>query len=498
MMSMNDSLACSSASWETLADPHNDVLLDSTLLIDVIRTATTLSPIAKIAELNEVCSDWYYWSSRALRQCTDLRLDVPCGNVTALVVQGSLMRSSQQAVQCVEYLLSRIDHLKQLSIYLSGPSIGMLNDVLDVLLNSDKVQLETIRVNGRRGGLRVERIGRLLNKCACTLRIAGKIGISEFEEALRQRPTLDLERLSLNNYDLFEESAGMSRMGTEMAAAFSRISATRSSFSLRVRHLSLSAVGGFNAAIHPYNDFIQTTKVQSLRVTQQSGGLFDGLGLLPSSPLNGVTSFEVDQFPNRCHAPSEIRTVFPSLKRLLVNSLLLPLRDLEHAFAVQSLRVTQQSGGLFDGLGLLPSSPLNGVTSFEVDQFPNRCHAPSEIRTVFPSLKRLLVNSLLLPLRDLEHAFAYAAEWLTTFADIELIGVHTAEVKHDYGDPQKADKIRCHLEDLKHCNARILVVSSENFSYPAQFVILNSAGTFRFTIRCLCDIWLLADIVDVL
>lgn len=51
-MSMNDSLACSSASWETLADPHNDVLLDSTLLIDVIRTATTLSPIAKIAELN--------------------------------------------------------------------------------------------------------------------------------------------------------------------------------------------------------------------------------------------------------------------------------------------------------------------------------------------------------------------------------------------------------------------------------------------------------------
>lgn len=41
-----------------------------------------------------------------------------------------------QAVQCVEYLLSRIDHLKQLSIYLSGPSIGMLNDVLDVLLNS--------------------------------------------------------------------------------------------------------------------------------------------------------------------------------------------------------------------------------------------------------------------------------------------------------------------------------------------------------------------------
>uniref|UniRef100_A0A915C2L0 F-box domain-containing protein n=1 Tax=Parascaris univalens TaxID=6257 RepID=A0A915C2L0_PARUN len=424
IMNMNDNLACSSASWETLADPQNDVLLDSTLLIDVVRTATTLSPIAKIAELNEVCSDWYFWSSRVLRQCTDLRLDVPCGNVTALVVQGSFMHSSQQAVQCVEYILSRIDHLKQLSIYLSGPSVGILNDVLDVLLNSDKVQLETIRVNGRRGGLRVERIGRLLNKCACTLRVVGKIGISEFEEALRQGPTLDLERLSLNNYDLFDESAGMSRMGTEMAAAFSRISATRSSFSLHVRHLSLSAVGGFNAAIQPYNDFIQTTEVQSLRVTQQSGGLFDGLGLLPSSPLNGVTSFEVDQFPNRCHAPSEIRTVFPSLKRLLV-------------------------------------------------------------------------NSLLLPLRDLEHAFAYAAEWLTTFADIELIGVHTAEVKHDYGDPQKADKIRCHVEDLKHCNARILVVSSENFSYPAQFLILNSAGTFRFTIRCLCDIWLLADIVDV-
>ncbi|VDM47250.1 unnamed protein product [Toxocara canis] len=424
-MSVNDSMECSSAShsrWETNNGPQNDVLLDSTLLADVVRMTTAISPIVKVAELNGICSDWHYWCLRAFRYCNDLRLEVPCGNAAALRVQGSLMLSSDQAVQCVEYLLSRIECLKQLYICLRGPSVDILNDVLDALIDSDKVQLESISVSGRRGGLRVERLSKLITKCASTLRVAGKVGILEFEEALRRDAKLDLERLSLNNYDLFDESSGMNRMGAEMAAAFSRI--TSAPTALRVRHLSLSAVGGFNAAIQPYNDFIKRAKVQSLRVTQQTGGLFDGSGLLPSSPL-------------------------------------------------------------YD------------VTSFEVDQFPNRCHVPSEIRVVFPSLKRLLINSSLIPLRDLEHAFAYAAEWLATFAAIELVGVLTAEVKHDYGDAQKADKIRCHIEDLERCGARIRIQSSENFSYPTHFIISNGAGTFRFMICCLCDIWLLADIIDI-
>ena len=47
-----------------------------------------------------------------------------------------------------------------------------------------KVQLETLLVSGRRGGLRVGRISLLMKKCASTLKVAGKIGISEFEEAL--------------------------------------------------------------------------------------------------------------------------------------------------------------------------------------------------------------------------------------------------------------------------------------------------------------------------
>ncbi|VDK56855.1 unnamed protein product [Anisakis simplex] len=423
---MNDGLACSSqmssdSSWindptaaasgrlseQSSTNLQNDTILDATLLVDVVQMATVISPIAKVIELNEVCSDWHYWSSRALRHCDDLRLEVPCGNVQALTVQGSLMRSSHQAVSCVNYLLSRVECLRQLTICFLGPSVEMLNDVLDVLISSDKVQLEKITVSGRRGGLRVERIGRLMSKCASTLRFAGKVGISEFEEALQRDINLNLERLSLNNYDLYDEMNGMSRMNEEMSEAFSRITATQQPNKLRIRHLSLSAV-------------------ESLRITQQTGGLFEG------------------------------------------------------------------------GSTRLPSAPLHNVTSFEVDQFPNRCHTPSEIRVVFPSIKHLLINSSLIPLRDLEHAFAYAAEWLTTFADIDLVGVLTAEVKHDCGDPQKADKIRCHIEDLERYGARIRVQSNENFSYPTHFIISNNAETFRLSVCCLCDLWLLSDITGVL
>lgn len=399
----------------------DEVLLDGPVLLEVIRSVVSLSPVAKIMQLNEVCSGWRFWTERAIRHSDDLRLEIPAGNGIGITVQGSYMETAEKALECVQFLLSQMDCVRRLTIYFRGPSLEALNTILDFLLLNGKVRLESIYVSGRRGGMRINKLSRLIAKCSQTLRFVRKIGISEFEDALLENNSLHLERLSLTNHDLLNESVDLNAMASDMHAAFSRISARQPD--IRLRHISISAVSGFNPAVSPYNQFLKIADVSSLRVALQSGNLLSSEDVMPSA--------------------------------------------------------------------ILPS-----VQSLEVDEFPEHLHSPSVIRAIFPCLQTVSVRSLHIPLRDLEHALAYASEWITAFMDINLEGILTSEVPYKY-DPMTCDKIRCHLDDLERCGARLRLNALDSFcSYPTQFIITNAAQTFQFTVHCASDLWLLSDILD--
>lgn len=417
------SVCSPSSSWSvhSEASPSTNVILDAPVLLDVIRSVAAISPVAKIARLNEVCSGWRYWTKRILWRSNDLLLEIPVGNKEGISVQGSYMETVDQALECVGYILSRIGLLQRLNIRFRGPSIDALNAILDFLLANEKVQLESLLVSGRRGGLRVDRLSLLMAKCASTLKVAGTIGISEFENALVDEKVFHLERLSLTNHDLLNETDGIDGMAGDMRNAFLRICSRHPE--IHVRNLSISAVNGFNPAIGPYNQFLRRANVDSLHVSLQSGDLLDAVDVTPSS--------------------------------------------------------------------VLPS-----VRSFEIERFPNRLHLPTSLRSLFPSLQQVYVSSLQIPLKDLEQAFAYAAEWLTMYADRNLSGVLSTEVHYEY-DPLNWDKIRCHLEDIDRCGGRLRLLTSDGFCRcPTQFIVLNSDCTFQFTIHCTSDVWILADLLD--
>uniref|UniRef100_A0A0N5AEE2 F-box/LRR-repeat protein n=1 Tax=Syphacia muris TaxID=451379 RepID=A0A0N5AEE2_9BILA len=421
--------ACSSKSLVNVVSGEDNsyspaiehITLDNSVLLDVIGSVTTISPIVKIARFNEVNSMWRYWTKRMLVKTNDLLLEVPMGNKEGIFVQGSYMENVEQALECVKYLMSWIATLKRLSIKFCGPSVNVLNVILDHLIASDKVNLEVLVVSGRRGGLRVDKLSVLMMKCAETLKIASTIGISELEQALSTGKRFSLEQLSLTNHDLLNESEEMSSMAVDMHDAFVRICSH--SQNIQVQDLSVSVVNGFNPAIDPYNQFLRYSNVRSLHVFLYSGDLL---------------------------GPDDVT-----------------------------------------GASILPS-----VHSFQTERFQKCFHLPVSLHALFPSLSHLNVNALEIPMKGLEQAFAYAAEWLALYGDKNLIGVLSTEVHYEY-DPLTWEKIRCYIEEIDKCGGKLRLLTSDLFSRRRmQFVILNTDSTFQFKIYCSSDAWILADLLD--
>ncbi|VDD91941.1 unnamed protein product [Enterobius vermicularis] len=371
----------------------------------------------------EICSGWRHWTRRYLSKINDLVLEVPMGNTEGITIQGSFMGSNEQALGCVEYIISRIDVLRNLSIKFCGSSVSMLNVVLDYLLQcvSDKVHLETVTISGRRGGLRTDRLSLLMAKCANTLKIAGFIGVSELEGALSSRARFNLEKLSLTNHDLLNEMEGINGLAGEMREAFVRICSGNPE--IFVKHLSVLTVNGFNPAVDPYNHFLRHADVCTLNISLHSGDLLD---------------------------PSDVT----------------------------------------------PARVLPSVRSFAIESFQNRLRLPVSFRSLFPSLMEIYVNSLEIPLKGLEQAFAYAAEWLSMYTDKKLNGVLSTEVHYEY-DPASSDKIRCHLDDIERCGGKLQLLTTDTFCRcAAQFIVSNADCSFQFKIHCTSDIWVLADLLD--
>ncbi|MFH4977169.1 hypothetical protein AB6A40_003878 [Gnathostoma spinigerum] len=402
--------------------PDADVVLDGPVLRDVIRSVVSFAPIAKVSELNEICSSWRYCTERALQMSDGLCLEVPMGNGKGIIVQGTRLYSIDNISNCMKYIISRMECLRELHINFLGSSLDTLDIVLDFLLDSANVHLKKLCVSARRGGMRLSRLSSLIAKCSSTLKEVGQIGVSELEDALRRCNTLDLDHLSLVTYDLLDERRGFDAIAADMDYAFARM---QSGHSIRVRHFSAFVVSGFNPNSLPYSDFLKSAEVQSLSISKQTGTLFK-------------TSKSHDE------------------------SIVLPL-----------------------------------IESIELEQYPSQLHDPRIIRDLFPALRRFRINSVLLPLRDLEHAVAYASEWLSVMNDVQLEGVQTAEIRCDYNDLLKVDKVRCHMEDLERFGARLRLLDTGNFcSFPALFLITNATNTFRFEFRCAADIWHFRDILN--
>ncbi|KAH7678349.1 Protein Y44A6C.1, partial [Aphelenchoides avenae] len=169
------------------------------------------------------------------------------------------------------------------------------------------VRLEVFKIRRRYVGQSFPVVSELINKNAETLRVLGKIGLSEAVASFSD--VLHLERLSLMNFDLVEDGELDSAQLAEKTTACVR---RLSGLGARFEHLSYTAYTGFDISKNPTLYMLKTCDVKSLRLTMQQGQVISDAPA-SRSLLDALTRLELVggvEMPQRCN----LSQLFPRLQ----------------------------------------------------------------------------------------------------------------------------------------------------------------------------------------
>jgi hypothetical protein len=223
-----------------------------------------------------------------------------------IIIQDSQIRSLEKAEECVDFIFSHARMITQLSINIEVPNAGKyLNVLLEKFMNRDNVQLQVLKIRRRYVGESFPIISDLIYEHASTLKILGRIGLTEAVEGFTQK--LHLDRLSLMNFDLIDDGSMVSPMLLEKTRyCMKKIADTGATF----EHLSYTSYSGFEIARQPTLQFLRSGEVKSLRLTMQEGNPLpysDRLILETLNSLEFVGDMDIEsdniskQFPNLSH-----------------------------------------------------------------------------------------------------------------------------------------------------------------------------------------------------
>uniref|UniRef100_A0A914IC49 Uncharacterized protein n=1 Tax=Globodera rostochiensis TaxID=31243 RepID=A0A914IC49_GLORO len=138
-------------------------------------------------------------------------------NPEVIQVQHTPMPSKEMAIEYLRHILDNAICIRRLDLNIKVSTNTVVNDILDVLSNHGKVQLEELFVRRRYVGSKFSGLAQLIRSNAKTLKQIGKIGLGEAIKSLSEE--VRLERLSLINFDLVEQDE---RLDSEELALNSR------------------------------------------------------------------------------------------------------------------------------------------------------------------------------------------------------------------------------------------------------------------------------------
>uniref|UniRef100_A0A183C4L0 Mitochondrial ATP synthase regulatory component factor B n=1 Tax=Globodera pallida TaxID=36090 RepID=A0A183C4L0_GLOPA len=188
-------------------------------------------------------------------------------NPEVILVQHTPMPSKEKAIEYLRHILDNAICIRRLDLNIKVSTNTVVNDILDVLSNHGKVQLEELFVRRRYVGSKFSGLTQLIRSNAKTLKQIGKIGLGEAIKSLSEE--IRLERLSLINFDLVEQDE---RLDSEELALNSRFYIRRlAGLGCTFDHLSYTCFTGFEVTKMPALNMLRQCKVKSLRLTMQSG-----------------------------------------------------------------------------------------------------------------------------------------------------------------------------------------------------------------------------------
>ncbi|KAJ1355574.1 hypothetical protein KIN20_013029 [Parelaphostrongylus tenuis] len=249
--------------------------LDIDVLITIFEKAASIGNIRHVLTLATVSP----WATSAIhrslaRQChirVDIREPIEYRIVglkeeklpvpePVIYIQGSRV-TPKAATELMAFLIDEMKEIREVSLNIEDPDLTTFNMLLDQLINADNVKLEVLRIRRRKGGQTFQKVSELVMANLKTLRIVGRIGLTE---ALVLDSSVHLERLSLMMFDL-----GLEVSQSMICDHLLRIASSGATF----KHLSYTGFIGLDPTNDVVQSFLDRCGVNSLRLTMMLGPL---------------------------------------------------------------------------------------------------------------------------------------------------------------------------------------------------------------------------------
>ncbi|KJH51486.1 hypothetical protein DICVIV_02319 [Dictyocaulus viviparus] len=252
---------------------HGATILDVDVLTKVFEKLATIGNISDAIKLTAISPIATFAFHRSLARHNHIRVDIRAPIEYRIIglkehklpvpepviyIQGSRV-TPKAALELMEFLINQMKEISEVSLNIEDPDMTTFNLLLDQLINADNVKLKVLRIKRRKGGQTIQKIIKLIEANVDTLQIVGRIGLTE---ALALNSSVHLERLSLMMFDLGFEVAE--------SAIFDHLLKIASS-GTTFRHLSYTGFIGLDPTNDVVQNFLDSCKVKSLRMTMMRG-----------------------------------------------------------------------------------------------------------------------------------------------------------------------------------------------------------------------------------
>ncbi|CAK5088868.1 unnamed protein product [Meloidogyne enterolobii] len=245
-------------------------------------------------------------------------------NPEAIFIQRTQIPSMEKALEYLNHVLHQARCIRRINFNVQVSTTGLVESLLaplighgnSFILNTineniilEKVCLEELFVRRRYIGQHFLKLAKLITANAKTLRVIGKIGLTEAIEGFNEH--IALKRLSLINFDLVDkEHSELDNADLALTSRFyiRRLAGLGACFD----HLSYTCYTGFEITRMPVLFMLRVCKVKSLRLTMQCGTAI----LDPPTPRVLLPELKILELVGSMEVRSDfLSRLFPSLER---------------------------------------------------------------------------------------------------------------------------------------------------------------------------------------
>ncbi|CAI5449936.1 unnamed protein product [Caenorhabditis angaria] len=245
-----------SCSYSTTKSGPNRYDLDVDSWTTIFETVASSVPLKKALEFKTLHSVAYRAVTRAFKNVTKLKIEIFKGTCC---IQDSWTKNRQTAVEMARYVMENSKIVRVLEIYFDDPCLDVVNEVLDEIVKSNHIRLESLRVKRRHAGQSLPKIAEIIRANAKTLKEITRIGVSE--AALGFCDELDLEIFGCMSFDL-----GFQPNPQQISLNFCRIMESGAKF----KKFSYTSFDGFDPTNDQIQMLLEKCAVENLKLTMMN------------------------------------------------------------------------------------------------------------------------------------------------------------------------------------------------------------------------------------